>query len=230
MIFTPMVVSLLLLLAVKWPKMDSVTVHLPKGVRATVASGILSGFDYARNKDKQERAKRLDAETAAGYRPPVVPARMTPADMTEMYKEQRESKKAAGDLLRRAAELEKNGKECDAEDLYTQAASKDPSSEVYEYTEGMGRTGLKCGDLPGARAGLEAEVLKEKNFIEGTDEDQLGKVRRDLLEDQQFLIVVYDKEHETALAKQACSDAHKDWAGCACALGKDGNVRCAEKR
>jgi len=230
LICTPMVVSLLLLLAVEWPKMDGVTVHLPRGVRATVASGILSGFDYGRNKAKQDRAKRLDAETAAGYRPPEVLVGLKPADMSEMYRKQRESKKAAGDLLRRAAELEKSGKECDAEDLYTQAASKDPSSEVYEYTEGMGRAGLKCGDLPGARAGLEAAVLKEKNFIEGTDEDQLGKVRQDMLADQLFLIVVYDREHETALAKQTCSDAHKDWVGCACVLGKDGDVKCTEKR
>lgn len=90
----------------------------------------------------------------------------------------------------------------------------------------MGRSGLRCGDLTGARAGLETAILKEKDFIKGTDEDQLGKVRQDLMADKQFLIVVYQKEHETALAKQTCSDAHPGATSCTCKLISNG-VSCS---
>jgi hypothetical protein len=229
LVCTPMVVTLLLLLAVVWPKMDAVTQHLPKAVRSTVASGILAIHDGAATPLQVQRAGRLDAETAARYRPPVLgllrPPR-TPPNMEALYRQQRESKKAAADLVRRAGELEKSGNQCDAEELYTQAAGKDPSGDVYDYTEGMGRSGLRCGDLPDARAGLETAILKEKNLIRGTDEDQLGKVRRDLMSDQQFLIVVYQKEHETALANQACADAHPGATSCTCKLIATG-VSCS---
>lgn len=231
LICTPMVLSLLLVLAVISPKMDSVTMHLPKGVRSTVASGIMAGADYDSNQSKQERAKHLDPETVANYARGFIPARAnkTPPAMEEMYRQQRESKKAAKDLVRQAGQLEKNGKQCDAEELYTQAAGKDPSGEVYEYTEGMGRAGLRCGDLPGARSGLEVAITKEKDFIKGTDEDQLADVRGDLLKDREFLMVVYEREHEDKLAAGVCRDAHENWKGCTCALGKDGDVKCTER-
>ena len=228
LVCTPMVLTLLLLLAVVWPRMDAVTRRLPRAVRSTVASGILGIHDEAATPLQLQRAGRLDAETAARYHPPDVIRNLveTPPNMAALYKQQRESKKDAADLVRKAAQLEKSGKDCDAEDLYTQAAGKDPSSEVYEYTEGMGRSGLRCGDLTGARAGLETAIIKEKDFIKGTDEDQLGKVRQDLMADQQFLIVVYQKEHETTLAKQACSDAHPGAMSCTCKLIANG-VSCS---
>lgn len=119
LVCTPMVLTLLLLLAVVWPRMDAVTRHLPKAVRSTVASGILGISNEAATPLQLQRAGRLDAETAAQYRPPVrgLRPRRTPPDLETLYKQQRESKKAAADLLRKAAELEKSGKDCDAEDL-----------------------------------------------------------------------------------------------------------------
>jgi hypothetical protein len=232
LVCAPMVLSLLLLLAVVWPRMDAVTRHMPKAVRSMVASGLLEIHDGPATPLQLQRAKHLDAEAAARYRPPVfwLSAARTPPDMQEMYRQQRETKQAAKELVQKAAALEKAGRECDAEELYTRAASKDSSSEVYEYTEGMGRAGLKCGDLTGARAGLEVAVIKEKNFIKGTDADQLTDVRRDLLKDREFLIVVYQRQHEDVAAADVCSEAHKGWKGCSCALAKGGDVTCTERR
>jgi len=231
LVCTPMVLSLLLLLAVLWPRIDVVTRHMPTGVRSMVASGILSAHNEAATPQQLQRAGRLDADTAAQYRPPVLltrhPRRIPPT-LEAIQRQQEENQKAAADLLRKAAELEKSGKECDAENLYTQAASRQASSKIYDYTEGMGRSGLRCGDLPGARAGLEAAILKEKDLIKGTNQDQLGKVRQDLTADRQFLIVVYQKEHETALAKQACSDVYPGATSCTCKLIVNG-VSCSYK-
>jgi len=233
LICTPMVLSLLLLLAVAWPRMDAVTRHMPQGVRSMVASGILSAHNQAATPLQLQRAGRLDAETAAQYRPPVLSTRHlrgTPLNpkMEALYQQQRDSRKAATDLVQKAADLEKNGRECDAEELYTQAATKDPSNYVYNYTEGMGRSGLRCGDLPGARAGLESAILKEQGLIKGTEEDQLTKVRQDMMVDRQFLVIVYQQEHETVLAKQACSDAHPGATSCTCKLIPNG-VSCSFK-
>jgi len=229
LVCTPMVLTLLLLLAIAWPRMDAVTQHLPKAVRSAVASRILGVRNGAATPLQLQRAGRLDADTVALYHSVSflrANRTVTSPDMEAMYRQQRNSKKSAADLLQQAARLEKIGKDCDAEDLYTQAAGKDPSGEVYEYTEGMGRSGLRCGDLTGARAGLETAIIKEKNFIKGTDEDQLTKVRQDLMADQQYLIVVYQNEHESTLAKQACSDAHRGATSCTCKLIANG-VSCS---
>jgi hypothetical protein len=92
----------------------------------------------------------------------------------------------------------------------------------------MGRSGLECGNLTAARASLEGAIVKEKNFLKGTDVDQLTDVRRDMLKDQEFLIVVYDKVHESGLARQVCSEAPPDWTSCACtSAGSD--VACVSK-
>jgi hypothetical protein len=197
-----------------------------------VASGILGEIEYQTDPVKLQRARQLDPIAAAKYRPRVFRAfgATTPPNMEAMYRQQVADKKAAKTLVQRARDQENAGQPCAAEELYTQAASKDTSSEVYEYTEGLGRAGLKCGDLPGARAGLEAAILKQTAFIKGTDEDQLTTVRNDLLTDREYLVVVYEREHEGALAAGVCSDAHKSWKGCSCVLGKTGDVKCTEKR
>src|SRR5665213_4508961 len=67
LVCAPMVLTLLLLLAVEWPKMDALTQHMPRAVRSTVASGILSVRDEGASPAQMQRAKRLDAETVARY-------------------------------------------------------------------------------------------------------------------------------------------------------------------
>jgi hypothetical protein len=230
LVFTPMVLTLLLLLAVQLPKMDAVTRHAPQWVKSLVASGILGEMGFDSNPVQLQRARQLDPVAATNYHPRIPgPMGRTPPDMQAMYRRQVAEKNAAKALVRRAEDQEKAGKPCVAEDIYTQAASKDTSSEVYRYAEGLGRSGLRCGDLPGSRAGLEAAILKETAFIKGTDEDQLTDVRTDLMADRQYLIVVYRKEHETALAAQVCSDLYTGAKSCTCALTKDG-VSCSYKR
>jgi hypothetical protein len=228
----PLVFMGWLLLAARSTKMDAMTARMPELPRSLVVQAMLANSSDAKG---WQRATRIDAEAAEEWRkrPQLfmteATERQTPPQLQEMYKQQVESKKTAKALYDKAEALEKAGQECAAEDIYAEAGSKDTSSEVYRYTEGVGRAGLRCGELSGARAGLEAAIIKQKLFIKGTDEDQLTDVRQDLLKDQEFLIVVYDKQHEAALARQVCSDAHPDWKGCVCGLGKDKEVRCVEK-
>jgi hypothetical protein len=231
----PMMLVGWLLLAARWTKMDALTARMPEGTRSLVVQAMLS---HSSDTKGLRRATKLDPEAVREWqqRPRLIAnvvgsrGRQTPPELQAFYKQQIANRAAARALSKKAEDDEKAGQACAAEDLYTQAASKDVSAEIYSYTERLGRAGLKCGDLPGARAGLEVAVLKETNFIKGTDEDQLADVRRDLLKDREFLVVVYEKEHESGLARQVCSDAHREWKGCVCALGKDSDVKCTERR
>jgi hypothetical protein len=223
----PMMFVCWLLLAAKWTKMDALTMHMPEGARSIVVKAMLAESSDA---PTLQRAGKLDADAVKEwqrrphFRPGVQPA--TPPEVQAMYRQQIENRKYAQTLSKKAQEDEQAGHACDAEELYTQAAGKYQSPEFYQYTEGVGRAGLKCGDMPGARAGLEAAILIQTNFLKGTEEDQLTSVRQDRLRDREFLIVVYEKQHESALARKVCSDAHPGWKACTCKLAS-GDVVCA---
>jgi hypothetical protein len=231
----PMVFVGWLVLVARWAKMDAVTMRMPEWSRSLAVQAMLERSSDAKS---LERATKLEAEAVKEWQrhPQVIGmtggvprGRRTPPELQALYNQQMASRAAARALTAKAEEQEKAGQECAAEDLYSEAASKDANNEIYRYAEGIGRAGLKCGDLPGARAGFEAAILKETNFIKGTDEDQLTGVRDDLLKDREFLVVVYEKQHETGLARQVCSDAHPGWKSCACSLGKNGDVECIQQ-
>jgi hypothetical protein len=234
-VFLPMVLSLLLLLAVQWRGLDGVTRHAPQAVRSIVAQAIVRVNDTGDVKRSRARAeaidsvsaKRAEVETPVMYR--TSGSAGSRADLEQLYKHQREARVDATALAQRAKKLQEAGHGCEAEELYTRAASEDSSMEIYQYAEGVGRAGLQCGELPAARAGLEAAVLKQENFLKGTEEDQLTSVRRDMLKAREFLVVVYERQHESALATAVCSKAHPDWKRCACALDARGDVECKER-
>lgn len=239
----PMVFALWLLAAVSWPKMDAVTRLLPQDARGMVARAIVSREGYgARNMAGRKRAEALDIYSAqkaeAAHRAVTsltvdrnsgVYDRSTLPKLQELYARQVANRKAAREMSQRAATIERlGGDSCEAEELYAQAGNRDSSGEIYEYTEGVGRAGLRCGDLAGARAGLETAVMKETRFIQGTDEDALTNVRDDLRKDREYLVVVYERAHEGALARKACTEAHPGWAGCSCKLSSKPDVICTE--
>jgi hypothetical protein len=233
----PMLFMGWLLLAVSWTKMDTTTMRMPEGLRSLVVQAML---EQSSNSDKvMVRAEKIDLKTAdewhkqMAYRAShIIPlgGRQTPPQLQALYDRQIADRKAAKALAQQAKEDQQRGRACAAEDLYAEAGNKDQSQEIYQYTEGVGRAGLQCGDLPGARAGLEAAILKQTNFLKGTDEDQLGDVRRDRTKDREFLVVVYEHQQKGGLAAKVCAEAHTGWKGCACALGKDGDVSCQETR
>jgi len=233
----PMLFMGWLFTAVNVPRMDGSTARLPESMRSLVVQAMLEqSSDNAR---VMLRAEKIDSKAAGEWNKHMaylashairLTERQTPPELQEMYKQQIEGRKAAKAIAQRAREYQQHGNACAAEDLYAEAGNKDSSQEIYQYTEGVGRAGLQCGDLAGARAGLEAAVMKQTNFLKGTDDDQLMDVRNDRQKDREFLVVVYERQQKSALAAQACTDAHPGWKGCACALQKDGDVSCGQKR
>jgi hypothetical protein len=103
LVCTPMVLALLLLLAVQWPKMDGATRRMPEATRSLVVDGILATSRSNDGAFEQQRAERLDAAAAKEYRLQVrkVAIASNPPEMQEMYNQQVESKKTARALCKR---------------------------------------------------------------------------------------------------------------------------------
>ncbi|HZL28932.1 MAG TPA: hypothetical protein VFC39_20570, partial [Acidobacteriaceae bacterium] len=131
-----------LLLAARWAKMDAVTMRMPVGMRSLVTQAMLEHSSDAKG---LERGTKLDAEAVKEWQRQArlvrtlidtqPPRRGTPPELQALYNQQLASRSAARDLSKKAEEQEKAGKECGAEDLYPEAASKDESSKIYRYAE-----------------------------------------------------------------------------------------------
>ena len=125
------------------------------------------------------------------------------------------------------------GDSCAAEESFTKASGKGSRETAYTYVENMGRAALRCGQYYDARAGLEAAIDLEGRSAKDTDnwdDDEIADFKKDQMTDREYLIVALNRLHQNDLAKETCSAAHPDWAGCACDLDKKGDVSCAEAK
>jgi hypothetical protein len=224
-----------LLLAARWTKMDALTVQMPEGMRQLVAQVAESNATWGKDgRAKLERVTRLDPGNAgawSGRCESFFGGTKRTADVATC-KIAVSLDGSSGNYNGLGDAQERAGDACGAEESFTKAASEDSSSNDYVYTESMGRAGLRCGDMPGARAGLETALEKAEKSIKDPDEDddELADTKSDMLKDREFLVVIYQKEHESSLATTTCSLAHPDWKGCACELKADGDVTCKDTK
>lgn len=240
LVCAPMAASLLLLLAVTWPRMDSLTMKMPQGIRSTVASGILNMHprDDAEKKRAtqlnpravEDWAERLPWRTAHTTKPAYAtnPGGAFP-DQQSMYAHQKQDKARAHDLELRASSVMDQGDACGAEKLYAEANSLDYGAEVYRPLDGLGQAATRCGHLTRAREALEEVTRKEDSFLEGTPEDALMDMRNARATDLQFLSIVYDRQHETVLKDSVCHRINAQWSSCKCELTAQG-AGCSQRR
>jgi hypothetical protein len=230
----PMLVMGWLLLAARWTKMDALTMRMPIGVRSTIAQIAMQSIQWGKGQRPEfERVNRIDpanADAWSGRCTSYFGESERSADVATCITAVKVDASAAtydglGDAQQRAGDV------CAAEESFTRAASVNSGTHDYEYTERMGRAALRCGHLPSARAGLEVAVQHEDYRLkqEGKDDDEIDDTKTDMLKDREFLVVVYQKLHEDALAKKACAEAHSDWKGCACAVDAK-TVTCEEAK
>jgi tetratricopeptide (TPR) repeat protein len=229
----PMVFVGWLALAARWAKMDVVTMRMPVGMRQLVAQAAESDATWGKEgRAQQERVTRLDPKNSQAWSSRCGSffgdtkrtADVSTCKVAVSLDGNAGNYNGLGDAQERA------GDACGAEESFTRAASEDASSNDYAYTESMGRAGLRCGDLPGSRAGLETALEKAKKNLKGDDDDddEIADTKSDMLKDREFLVIVYQKQREPALAKTACSLAHPDWKGCTCELETGGDVKCED--
>jgi hypothetical protein len=221
-----------LLLSARWTKMDAVTLRMPEGMRSIVVEAMLEHSSDAKG---LQRARKIDADAVKKWQSLdhlMVFSESSNSKLAAIEQAEAANKKTALELNKRGLEQEKAGDECGAEETFGVAAGKSSNGNDYAPVENMGRSALRCGDLPSARAGLETAIIKEDNSLKelDQDDDEAKAAKEDRLKDREFLIVVYQRGHERDLAAGACSEAHPGWKGCACLLAKDGNVKCEDTK
>jgi hypothetical protein len=228
-VFLPTVFVMWLVVAANWKKMDAVTAHMPEGVRSLVVQAMLG---ISRSDESMKRAVKLDAAAVTEWqqRQKVVQLSSVQGIVNSVSV----NSERAVELNKRGMEEEKAGHDCAAEEIFSQAASASSGGNYYSPAEHMGRTALRCGDLGSARAGLETAVFKEDKSLKDDDADDdaddIKETNADMLKDREYLVVVYQRQHEAALVAATCRQAHAGWKGCACGLDAKGDVQCREKR
>ncbi len=227
----PMAFVMLLLAAVLWPKMDTLTMRMPDAVRAGVAASVMDRVPFGKTeRPGVHRVLALDPENRRAW------SRLCQSDSDTASASGLTSCEKAVALNDTAMDWdhlgqvqERGGKPCDAADSYTKAASKGSSGTYYVYVENLGRASLRCGNLYDARAGLAAAIDLEQKSIKdaSADDDDIADEKADLLADREYMIVTLDRLHNAAGAKEVCTAAHPDWKGCDCKLDDKGSAVCS---
>ena len=220
----PLAFVLFLIAAARYPAMDSFTMKLPDGIRATVAELILRKAPYANVSAKLvDRAIELDPENADAW------ARRCHGNGEEAKSDQGACRKAialdpsAWNFNGLGAAQENAQDYCTAEDSYTNAI-KASANSAYSLRN-MARAALRCGHVGASVAGFEvAEGLDAKS---AADPDEDDDTKNDLLADREYLAVAYDRTNQPAKATAICIKAHADWKACHCEL-TDTAVKCLD--
>jgi tetratricopeptide (TPR) repeat protein len=220
-----------LLAAAHWSSMDASTLNAPESLRQMVASVILERTGNSLNQlASLQRVIRLNPDEGSAWTwlcSGYIPGNHPPSDLATCRRALALQPTSNNyNALGRLQEL--SGDECAAEDTFTKAAGKDASTGLYESAENMGRAALRCGDLYGSRAALEVAIgMQDKSLKDSDlDEDEIAEIRKDRLSDNEYLVIVLDRLKLPTLARQACTEAHPDWSGCACLLDARGKAAC----
>jgi len=214
----PLAFVLLIIVAAKYPAMDSFTMKLPASVQTTVADLILQKAGYGKGSAKGiDRALRFDPESPDAW-----------THLDETTSEQAACRKAisleptAGNFNGLGAAQEQAKDFCAAEDSYTRAI-REAANDAY-LLRNMARAALRCGHTGASVAGFEvAEGLDAKATA---DPDDDGETKADLLSDREYLAVAYDRTNQPAKATAICTKAHTDWKTCHCELTET-SVKCS---
>ncbi len=220
-----------LVAAAKWTKLDATTVRMPMGMRQMVAQVVTQQAAWD-DRPTFARAVKLDPESALGWDGLCSSDGVAKDAKTELAN----CRKAvalsdnATDENHIGEAQEKLGETCASVDAYRKASVL--STGGWAYLDNMAQAALKCKDLPTARAGFEAAVENASKGLTNKDADDDTKqdAKESVSTDREFLIVVYDRMKEPQLADATCKVEHPEWKGCACAIDKDGDVDCAEKK
>jgi hypothetical protein len=230
----PLLFVIWLLLAVRLPKMDALTMRMPMSVRSTVAASVLTNVPWGKKGSQGiDRVIALDSENADAWSRRCTNLwKDAGAAQLQACEKAVALQKTAPNLNNLGRAQEKMGDECAAEESFTQASSAASSGTDYTYVENMGRASLRCGKAYDARAGLETAINLESRNLRAPDqdEDDIADYKEDQLADREYLIVTFDRMHDSANAQTTCSVAHPDWKGCACSLDAKGKVACVEAR
>jgi len=80
-------------------------------------------------------------------------------------------------------------------------------------------------------AGFFAIELEQKSLNgPNKDDNRIAATKKEMLADQEYLLIAYHRENEDTLAGQTCTAAHPGWKACSCDLNAKGIVSCSEAK
>jgi len=227
----PMAFVCCLVATICFPQLDAITVHTP--LRQTVASVVEDRAKW-NEVSKFRRATRLDPANAKAWhslcnnesdKTVTAQQNLTICETALKLDQTSQTYNALADAQ------EKLGDHCNAEENFRMASVSSGHSGTF-YVESMGHSGLLCGDFLGARAALEAAIEQQSEAINHPDPDDdqedIDEEKADRLQDQELLIVLFDRNHQPKLAHDTCTVAHPEWKACSCSLDGEGVVKCMQ--
>jgi tetratricopeptide (TPR) repeat protein len=230
-LFLPLLFVCWLFAAAQWARMDATTLRMPEAARDLVSSVAMQKVGNSRDQlGALHRVLRLNPEEpdawtwlCAGF----INGKQQTADV-ETCSKALTFQRTSGNYNGLGRAQERLGDECKAEDSYTKAAGEEASSGSYDSVERMGRAALRCGDLYGSRAGLEAAISMQDKLLKDPDEDddEITDIKKDRLADNEYLAVTLDRLKLPKLSQQACTEAHPASEECACTLDANGTATC----
>jgi len=230
----PMLFVTWLLLASRWQKMDPSTAHAPLFLRQTVVSVIQQKAGYNKNSSPAfDRILRLDPDNAVAWRYRCSFSAQSDAPNLKDCETAVKLDHAPADYYHLGRAQELSGVDpCVAEKTYTQAVTGTSSNPQPGLLDGMARTALRCGNIGASRAGFEAALAtRQKRLTQPKwSQNDLVQIRKNLLADQESLIVIYHRQHEDLLAGQTCTAAHPNWKVCSCNIDAKGAASCTEAK
>ena len=229
----PMLFVTWLLLASRWQKMDPTTAHAPLFLRQAVASVILQKTTYGKESlPRIDRILRLDPQNAEAWQRRCSASAWGKSPNLKDCETAVKFAGGPGDYYNLGHIEEAAGDPCTAEDNYTEAVSKTSANPDTDYLEAMGRSALLCNHLPASRAGYEVAATTQQKWLNQSDldQDEIDDAKKNLLADQESLIVIYHRQHDDLLAGQTCTAAHPNWKVCSCDIDTKGAASCTEAK
>jgi tetratricopeptide (TPR) repeat protein len=219
----PLAFVLLIVLAAKYPGMDTLTTKLPAAVQSAVSDLVMQKAGYGKDSAQSiDRALRFDPDNADAW------TRRCHGNLNEKTYDPAACRKAislqptAWNFNGLGAAQEQAKDFCAAEDSYTSAIRAQTNS-AYSLRN-MARAAMRCGHTGASVAGFEVAEGLDAKAVADPDDD--GDTVDDLRADREYLAVAYDRTNQPAKAAAICTKAHTDWKTCHCELSET-SVKCS---
>jgi hypothetical protein len=191
-----------LLLAVRWTKMDAMTMRLPTTIRRVVARRAIDGIfldGYNENGvARAERTIRIDPENATAWE----------------Y----------------VGQMEETSPPCDAESAFEKALLYERLKDRTTYMSAvknrdLGQSALKCGHLQNAHAAFDRSRALYEEVLANQPNDT--NLKQDVMFSHYYLSAYWSRVGDEVRAKQECQVALPDYKSeCTCRVG-DESTSCS---
>lgn len=227
--FTPLLVLVVLVAAIRAPWMDAVTVRMPMGVRTAVAGVILGQAEFGLKAiPALERVVRLEPDNAGGWQRICVTREASMAQRAVACQRAVDVAPTPWNYKAMAQLQEEQGNLSGAEETMrtAQARADTIDNEPALFLRELGRLELINGDMDKSLTDLlQAEKFdaRDAEFAKKDDEESADALETD----RDYLMVLYDRRHEPEKSAAVCRKTMpKSDKPCGCTMNAKNALRC----